>query len=161
MTTTTAAAAPRASMTSEGRTRLVTGLTASGRLHIGNYVGAVRPLLDLTAGGATEALCFVADLHAMTTDHDPGRLRDHTRELAATLARRGRDKPAQRARPRACSRDALQEPRRNQDGRALGESENQHRHGHHRKPHQRRRPRSHSRGKKTTRNGSDERSRRV
>jgi tryptophanyl-tRNA synthetase len=30
-------------------------------------------------------VCFVADLHAMTTDHDPGRLREHTRELAATL----------------------------------------------------------------------------
>jgi tryptophanyl-tRNA synthetase len=67
------------------RTRLVTGLTASGRLHIGNYVGAVRPLLDLAAAGTTQAVCFVADLHAMTTEHDPGRLRDHTRELAATL----------------------------------------------------------------------------
>ncbi len=65
--------------------RLVTGLTASGRLHIGNYVGAVRPLLDLAAAGTTQAVCFVADLHAMTTDHDPTRLREHTRELAATL----------------------------------------------------------------------------
>src|SRR3954447_19689237 len=66
-------------------TPLVTGLTASGRLHIGNYVGAVRPLLDLAASGTTQAVCFVADLHAMTMEHDPGRLRDHTRELAATL----------------------------------------------------------------------------
>jgi tryptophanyl-tRNA synthetase len=66
-------------------TRLVTGLTASGRLHIGNYVGAVRPLLDLAASGTTQAVCFVADLHAMTMDHDPGRLRERTRELAATL----------------------------------------------------------------------------
>src|SRR3954453_20295850 len=65
--------------------RLVTGLTASGRLHVGNYVGAIRPLLDLAAAGTTRAICFVADLHAMTTDHDPGRLREHTRELAATL----------------------------------------------------------------------------
>src|SRR3954453_19372351 len=67
------------------RTRLVTGLTASGRLHIGNYVGAIRPLLDLATAGGTEAVVFVGDLPAIPTDHDPGRLRDRTRELAATL----------------------------------------------------------------------------
>src|SRR3954470_2144564 len=76
---------PRPAAADDVRTRLVTGLTASGRLHIGNYVGAIRPLLDLAAAGTTRAICFVADLHAMTTDHDPGRLREHTRELAATL----------------------------------------------------------------------------
>ena len=76
---------PRTSPTIATPARLVTGLTASGRLHIGNYVGAIRPLLDLAAAGTTQAVCFVADLHAMTTEHDPGRLREHTRELAATL----------------------------------------------------------------------------
>ena len=72
------AAAPRL-------TRLVTGLTASGRLHVGNYVGAVRPLLELAASGSTQPVVFVADLHAMTVEHDPGVLRERTRELAATL----------------------------------------------------------------------------
>jgi tryptophanyl-tRNA synthetase len=76
---------PRPAAADDVRTRLVTGLTASGRLHIGNYVGAIRPLLDLAADGTTQAVCFVADLHAMTTEHDPARLREHTRELAATL----------------------------------------------------------------------------
>ncbi len=81
----TTAALPRQSLATGVPTRLVTGLTASGRLHVGNYVGAVRPLLDLAASGSTRTICFVADLHAMTTDHDPGRLREQTRELAATL----------------------------------------------------------------------------
>jgi tryptophanyl-tRNA synthetase len=67
------------------RTRLVTGLQPTGRLHVGNYLGAVRPLLDLAASGGTETLVFVADLHAMTLEHDPGRLREQTRRLAATL----------------------------------------------------------------------------
>ncbi len=66
-------------------TRLVTGLTPSGRLHIGNYVGAIRPLLALASRPSTSAVVFVADLHAMTNDHDPARLRADTRELAATL----------------------------------------------------------------------------
>jgi tryptophanyl-tRNA synthetase len=76
---------PSTSFANDTPTRLVTGLTASGRLHVGNYVGAIRPLLELATSGTTQAVCFVADLHAMTTDHDPGRLREHTRELAATL----------------------------------------------------------------------------
>src|SRR4051812_47347473 len=66
-------------------TRLVTGLTPSGRLHVGNYVGAIRPLLALAARPSTSAIVFVADLHAMTNDHDPAQLRSDTRELAATL----------------------------------------------------------------------------
>jgi len=66
-------------------TRLVTGLTPSGRLHVGNYVGAIRPLLALAARPSTSAIVFVADLHAMTYDHDPAQLRSDTRELAATL----------------------------------------------------------------------------
>jgi tryptophanyl-tRNA synthetase len=66
-------------------TRLVTGLTPSGRLHVGNYVGAIRPLLALAARPSTSAIVFVADLHAMTNDHDPTQLRCDTRELAATL----------------------------------------------------------------------------
>ena len=65
------------------RPRLVTGITPSGRMHVGNYVGAVRPLLDLAA--SRQAVVFIADLHAMTTEHDPGLLRERTRKLAATL----------------------------------------------------------------------------
>jgi tryptophanyl-tRNA synthetase len=86
MTTTASLARPAAATVDAGvRSRLVTGLQPTGRLHVGNYVGAIRPLLDLAASGGTQALVFVADLHAMTMEHDPGRLREQTRELAATL----------------------------------------------------------------------------
>jgi tryptophanyl-tRNA synthetase len=67
------------------RTRLVTGLQPTGRLHVGNYLGAVRPLLALATEPSTQTLVFVADLHAMTMEHDPARLRAGTRELAAML----------------------------------------------------------------------------
>jgi tryptophanyl-tRNA synthetase len=76
--TTTAEPAPPAN-------RVVTGLTASGRLHLGNYLGAIRTLLQLAGNPANHALVFVADLHALTIDHDPKTLRARTRELAATL----------------------------------------------------------------------------
>ena len=87
-------------------TRLVTGLTPSGRLHVGNYVGAIRPLLALASQPGTSAIVFVADLHAMTTEHDPGRLRADTRELAATLLACG-----SATRPRcSCSRRCPRTP---------------------------------------------------
>ncbi len=66
-------------------TRVVSGLTASGALHLGNYLGAIRPLLQLAADPTRHTLVFVADLHALTVDHDPAVLRQRTRELAATL----------------------------------------------------------------------------
>ncbi len=48
-------------------------LTPSGHLTLGNLLGALRPM----AAGQQDADCFygIADLHAMTTPHDPGRLR--------------------------------------------------------------------------------------
>jgi tryptophanyl-tRNA synthetase len=70
---------------------VVTGLTASGRLHLGNYLGAIVPLLRLAADPANHTLVFVADVHALTTEHDPGLLRERTRELAATLLACGLD----------------------------------------------------------------------
>lgn len=72
-------------------TRVVTGLTASGRLHLGNYLGAIQPLRRLAADPTTHALVFVADVHALTVDHDPRLLRERTRELAATLLACGLD----------------------------------------------------------------------
>ena len=72
-------------------TRVVTGLTASGRLHLGNYLGAIQPLLRLAADPGTHALVLVADVHALTVEHDPAQLRARTRELAATLLACGLD----------------------------------------------------------------------
>jgi tryptophanyl-tRNA synthetase len=85
MTTTSLARPVAGDVDADVRTRLVTGLKPTGRLHVGNYVGAIHPLLDLAASGGMQTLVFVADLHAMTLEHDPGRLREQTRELAATL----------------------------------------------------------------------------
>jgi tryptophanyl-tRNA synthetase len=67
------------------RTRILTGFKPTGRLTVGNLVGAVRPTLALAEDPANEVLVMVADLHAMTTDHDPALLAARTRELAATL----------------------------------------------------------------------------
>lgn len=71
--------------------RVFTGVKPTGRLHLGNYLGAIRPLLDLAADPDHEVLVCVADLHALTIEHDPARLRRFSVELATTLVACGLD----------------------------------------------------------------------
>src|SRR5690606_18023343 len=61
---------------------------------VGNYLGAIRPLLDLAAAPGQDVLVCVADLHALTVDHDPATLRSRTVEAAATLLACGLDPSA-------------------------------------------------------------------
>ena len=54
--------------------RLVSGITPSGsELHIGNYFGAVKPLIEYQ-DSVEEPFYFVADLHALTTVQDRDQL---------------------------------------------------------------------------------------
>jgi len=62
----------------------VSGITPSGRLTLGNYLGALRRFAEDPAG-----YYFVADLHAMTTPHDPRRLAALTRETATLMLASG------------------------------------------------------------------------
>jgi tryptophanyl-tRNA synthetase len=64
--------------------RIVSGIQPSGPVHLGNYLGALRQLLEL-ASGPDRPFCFIADLHALTTVHDGARLAARTREMAVEL----------------------------------------------------------------------------
>jgi tryptophanyl-tRNA synthetase len=57
----------------------VSGITPSGRLTLGNYLGALRRFAERTQ---EPGFYFVADLHAMTARHEPSRLATLTRETA-------------------------------------------------------------------------------
>jgi len=72
-------------------TRVFTGLKPTGRLQLGNYLGAIRPLLELAADPENDVLVSVVDLHALTVDHDPAALRERTFEMAVTLIACGLD----------------------------------------------------------------------
>ncbi|AHH94293.1 tryptophan--tRNA ligase [Kutzneria albida] len=66
-------------------TRL-SGITPSGDIHLGNYLGAVR---RWAAEAGPGDLYFVSDLHAMTLAHEPKRLRSGTRQLLAVMLAAG------------------------------------------------------------------------
>jgi len=48
--------------------RILTGIQASGKLHIGNYFGAMRPMVELQESG--ELFTFIANYHSLTTSKD-------------------------------------------------------------------------------------------
>lgn len=63
--------------------RLLTGLKPTGNLTLGNYIGAIKPLVDLSNDIDNEILLFVADLHALTVYQDPVLLRERTKKFIA------------------------------------------------------------------------------
>lgn len=69
--------------------RILTGLQPSGKLHVGNFFGAMEPAVRLQDEG--EAFYFIADYHAMTSSQDPAALRENVRELAIDFLACGLD----------------------------------------------------------------------
>ena len=82
-----------ASVPSARGRRVLSGITPSGALTLGNHLGALRRFVDGQAEDQAQhsGLFFVADLHALTTTHDPNNLRELTRQTAALLLAAGLD----------------------------------------------------------------------
>ncbi|HRV82219.1 MAG: tryptophan--tRNA ligase [Planctomycetes bacterium] len=68
----------------------LSGIQPSGRLHLGNYFGAIRQHIALQEQPG-EHYYFIADYHAMTTVREPERLRELVRDVAATYLALGLD----------------------------------------------------------------------
>ncbi|MDZ4110912.1 MAG: tryptophan--tRNA ligase [Brevundimonas sp.] len=73
-----------------GPRRILSGIQASGALHLGNYLGALKRFTQLQDAGAP-CFLFVADLHAITVWQEPEKLAAQTREIAAAYLASGLD----------------------------------------------------------------------
>lgn len=69
--------------------RILSGIQPSGTIHIGNYFGMIKPLLDLQDKG--EVYCFLADYHSMTSLFDAKERKANSIEAATTLLACGMD----------------------------------------------------------------------
>ncbi len=67
----------------------LTGIKPTGEPHLGNYVGAIKPALELVRD--YESIYFIADYHALTTIRDPKLLKHYTRSVAAGWLAAGLD----------------------------------------------------------------------
>ncbi len=63
-----------------GGMRILSGIQPSGRLHLGNYFGMMRPALALQQKG--QAFLFIANYHALTTVTNADALRSATLDVA-------------------------------------------------------------------------------
>lgn len=70
---------------------LVSGMQPSGRLHIGNYLGVLKNLVDLQNSGDYQCYFIIVDLHAITESFDPEEKRAQIIDLAANYLAAGLD----------------------------------------------------------------------
>ncbi|MFI8192946.1 tryptophan--tRNA ligase [Streptomyces sp. NPDC085946] len=70
--------------------RVFSGIKPSGHLTLGNYLGAVRRWAAVDQYRADALFCIV-DLHALTVEHDPARVRRLSRQAATLLLAAGLD----------------------------------------------------------------------
>ena len=73
----------------EEKKRVFSGIQPSGKIHIGNYLGAIRHWVKLQA--ECDCIYCVVDLHAITTPQDPTTIKAKTREVAGLLMAAGLD----------------------------------------------------------------------
>ena len=71
--------------------RLLTGVTPSGTLHLGNYVGCIRPAILKSQAPDTESFYFLSDYHALIKCADPARIERSRLQIAATWLACGLD----------------------------------------------------------------------
>lgn len=72
-------------------TRILSGVQPSGKLHLGNYFGAIKQHIELQDLADAEPYYFIADFHAMTTVQDAARLRDYVLGVALDYLALGLD----------------------------------------------------------------------
>lgn len=74
--------------------RVLSGIQSSGKLHLGNYLGAIKQHVELQ--NDHECFFFIANYHALTTVHDAAQMRDRTLDVALDYLALGLD-PARAA----------------------------------------------------------------
>ena len=69
----------------------LTGIKPTGIPHLGNYLGAMRPAIDLANSGEFDGYFFIADYHSLTSVFDAKKLREDIYSVAASWLACGLD----------------------------------------------------------------------
>jgi len=69
--------------------RVLSGIQPSGSLHIGNYFGMMKPMIEMQ--NDHDLFCFIVNYHAMTSLHDGQELRKNTMAAAMDFLALGLD----------------------------------------------------------------------
>ena len=69
----------------------MTGITTTGRPHLGNYAGAIRPAIEASFEKGLRSFYFLADYHALIKNKNPEEVKKSCMEVAATWLALGLD----------------------------------------------------------------------
>ena len=69
--------------------RSLSGIKPTGTTHLGNYLGMIKPAIQMQK--THETFYFIADYHALTSTQDPNQLRENAYDLTAIFAALGMD----------------------------------------------------------------------
>lgn len=74
------------------RPRVLSGMRPTGKLHLGNYMGALANWVNLQESGQYDCYFFIADWHALTSDYaDPSQILPNTIDVALDYLAAGLD----------------------------------------------------------------------
>lgn len=73
----------------EDKKKVYSGIRATGRLHLGNYFGAVKGMMELQ--DEYDCVFSVADLHAITTPYEPESLQQNVKDVILDYLAAGLD----------------------------------------------------------------------
>ncbi|MGC1421228.1 MAG: tryptophan--tRNA ligase, partial [Terracidiphilus sp.] len=80
------------SSNTSSRPRVLSGMRPTGKLHLGNYMGALANWVKLQDSGQYECYFFIADVHALTTDYaDTSNILPNTQEVILDYLAAGLD----------------------------------------------------------------------
>tara|TARA_R110000868_G_scaffold155691_8_gene382260 strand:+ start:8233 stop:9231 length:999 start_codon:yes stop_codon:yes gene_type:complete len=69
----------------------LTGIKPTGMPHLGNYLGAIKPAIEMANSNQYDCFYFIADYHSLTTVHEPKLMSQYIYEVAATWLSMGLD----------------------------------------------------------------------
>ncbi len=78
-------------MTPDGKVVVLSGIRATGRMHLGNYLGVLERFAALSRDPTRQCFFFIADLHTLTTHKDASRIRKEAPEIVMDMLAAGVD----------------------------------------------------------------------
>ncbi|MGD6803113.1 tryptophan--tRNA ligase [Rossellomorea vietnamensis] len=73
------------------RPTALTGIKPTGHPHLGNYIGAIKPALEMAKDNTSQGIYFIADYHALNSVQDRKKFKEYTYEIAAAWLSLGLD----------------------------------------------------------------------
>ncbi len=69
----------------------LTGVKPTGMPHLGNYIGAIKPAIEMANSGEYDSYYFIADYHSLIGVHEAKLMKNYIYEVAATWLALGLD----------------------------------------------------------------------